>query len=59
MVTRKLQRCFVCRHSNFEGKELHAVRQWSTVKSEGSDTQLFGLTINPVDTEETEKEGET
>jgi hypothetical protein len=59
MVTRKLQRCFVYRHSDFEGKELHAVRRWSTVESEGSDTQLFGQTIIPVDTEETETEAET
>jgi hypothetical protein len=26
MVTRKLQVCYVFRHSKFEGKELHAIR---------------------------------
>jgi hypothetical protein len=58
MVTRKLQTCFVYRHQDFEGKELHAVRRWSQVESEGSDTQIFGLTNNPVDAEVTDTEEE-
>jgi hypothetical protein len=57
-VTRKLQTCFVYRHKDFEGKELHAIRRWSKVKSEGSDTQLFGPTANPAEDEVTETEDE-
>jgi hypothetical protein len=58
ITTRKLQTCFVYRHQDFEEKELHAIQQWSKVKSEGSDTQLFGPTANLVEGEVTETEDE-
>jgi hypothetical protein len=57
MVSRRLQLCFVFRHGDFEGKDLHAVRRWSKVEVEGSDTQLFGANNN--NEEEVLEEGAT
>jgi hypothetical protein len=50
-VSRRLQLCFVCRHDDFEGMELHAVQRWSNVESEGAASRTFG-------TEDTNEEDE-
>jgi hypothetical protein len=46
--------CFVYRHDDFEGAELHACQRWSKVESEGAASHIFGAD----DTNEEEEKGE-
>jgi hypothetical protein len=42
-VNRKDVPCFVFRHDDFEGQELHCVCRWSTGKEEGPSGELFDV----------------
>jgi hypothetical protein len=52
-VSRRLQLCFVYRHDDFEGTELHCVQRWSKVENEGVASHIFGADDT---SEEEEKE---
>lgn len=47
--------CFVYRHGDFEGRELHAVVRWSNVETEGSDQHLFVSSNNQPEEEKDER----
>jgi hypothetical protein len=54
-VSRRLQLCFVYRHDDFEGTELHCVQRWSKVETEGAASHIFGA--NNTNEEEEKEEG--
>jgi hypothetical protein len=54
IVSRRLQSCFVYRHGDFEGKELHAVGRWSKVEVEGNFIHYFGSNATNEDEEKDE-----
>jgi hypothetical protein len=57
IVSRRLQSCFVYRHGDDEGKELHAVGRWSKVEVEGNDIHYFGSNDTNEDKETKDGEG--
>lgn len=54
-MSRRLQVCFVYRHDDFEGIELHACQRWSKVESEGAALHIFGA--DDTNEEEEKEEG--
>jgi hypothetical protein len=52
-----MQLCFVYRHDDFEGTELHAVQRWSKVETEGAAAHIFGT--DDTNEEEEKEEGAT
>jgi hypothetical protein len=55
-VKRKDVACYIFRHDDFEGQELHCVCRWSTVKEEGPSGELFD--VEPTVTVQTVQEDE-
>jgi hypothetical protein len=47
--------CFVYRHDDFEGTELHCVQRWSKVETEGAASYIFGT--DDTNEEEEKEEG--